>query len=343
VRPVPPAATCARSHPPRRALGAPGQDEGMTRRVIVSRYGVPDGIEVVDEQLPPLEPGQVRIRVRSSGINPYEVRTAQGVFGDDPAKLPLRLGGEVAGVIAEVGADAEGAVGPLEVGDEVVGFRVPAGWAEEVVASGRNVFPKPASASFDEAAGLMLVGTTAWHLVEAAGVGEGDRVIVHGASGGVGATAVQLAVHRGATVLGTASASNQDYVAGLGATPVVYGDGLEARLRELLPDGADAALDAVGTDEALSSSVALVADRGRIVTAAGFPRNQELGIRAVGSGPGADRGTELRNAARGPLLELLGSGVLSVRIGAVLPLERAGEALALVAGGHPGGKVMLAP
>jgi NADPH:quinone reductase len=315
----------------------------MTRRVVVTRYEVPGGVELADEQLPELKPDQVRVRVRAAGINPYDVALAAGRVGGDPAKLPLRLGGEVAGEIVEVGAEAEGAVGPLAVGDEVVVFRATAGWAEEVVAKGANVFPKPASASFEEAAGIMLVGVTAWHLVEVAGVGDGDLVIVHGASGGVGSIAAQLARHRGATVFGTASAANQDYVAGLGVTPVVYGDGLEQRLHELLPDGADAAIDAVGTDEALDTSVAFVRDRGRIVTAAGFHRWQELGIRAVGSAPGADSGSELRNAARGPLLELLGSGVLALRIGATFPLERAGAALETVDGRHSGGKVLLVP
>jgi len=193
------------------------------------------------------------------------------------------------------------------------------------------------------AAGLLLGAVTAFHLVEAAAVGEGDRVVVHGGTGAVGSAAVQLARLRGAEVFGTVSAGREEAVTAFGAVPVLYGPGLEERLRALLPNGADAALDTVGSDEALDASVALVRDRSRVVTVAGFARAAELGIRLLGSGPGADPGTELRANARLPMLELAGDGRLVGPPVIEFPLDRVQEAMTLVASGHAGGKVVLLP
>ncbi len=315
----------------------------MPRTMIAREYGGPEVLHL--DEGPTREPGeaQVCIAVRAAGVNPADVKQLAGLFGRDPASLPLRPGSEVAGVVTAVGADAAGPAGRVTVGDEVVAYRVSGGFSDEVVAPARSVMPKPASLDWPEAAGLMLVGTTAWHLLEATGVGDGDRIIVHGASGAVGSIVTQLAVQRGATVVGTASAATAQRVRDDGGVPVQYGPGLEARLRAAFPDGADAALDTVGTDEALDSSVALVADRGRIATIAGFARGAELGIRMLGGGPGADPGSAVRAAARLPLLELAGSGRLHVRVGRTFPLDEAVDALRLVAGGHPGGKVVLLP
>ncbi|HEY4153628.1 MAG TPA: zinc-binding dehydrogenase, partial [Pseudolysinimonas sp.] len=257
--------------------------------------------------------------------------------------LPLRLGSEVSGVVIEVAADAVGPAGPIAVGDEVVGYPVSGGFAAEVVAKASSVLPKPASLGWSQAAGLLLGAVSAFHLVEAAAVAEGDRVIVHGATGAVGSAAVQLARLRGAEVIGTVSAGREDEVGALGAVAVVYGPGLEQRLRALLPGGADAALDTVGSDEALDSSAALVRDRSRIATVAGFARAGELGIRLLGSGQGADPGTALRSEARLPMLKLAGDGLLIGPRIIEFPLDQVQQALTLVAGGHAGGKVVLLP
>jgi NADPH:quinone reductase-like Zn-dependent oxidoreductase len=205
------------------------------------------------------------------------------------------------------------------------------------------VLPKPAGLGWSQAAGLLVGAVAAFHLVEAAAVGAGDRVIVHGASGAVGSVAVQLARLRGAEVIGTVSAAREDALRALGATPVRYGEGLEERLRALLPEGADAALDTVGSDEALDASVALVRDRSRVATVAGYARAGELGIRLLGNGPGADPGSELRSNARLSLLKLAGDGLLVGPPVIDFPLDRVRDALTLVASGHAGGKVVLLP
>ncbi|MBI5159882.1 MAG: zinc-binding dehydrogenase [Micrococcales bacterium] len=320
----------------------------MPRRVIAVEYTGPEALRL--EETDPLGPGegQVVIAVRAAALNPADGKGIQGQWGADLTKLPLRPGSEVAGVVTAVG----GGVTAPRVGDAVVAFRVVGGWADEVRTSAANAFRLPADADLAQAAGLLLAGTTAWHLLEATGLGAGTAgadtaagrtVIVHGASGAVGELAVQLAVLRGARVVGTASERNQDAVRALGAEPVVYGPGLEQRLRALLPDGADAALDTVGTDEAIDTSLALTGDRSRVATIAAFARGAEAGIHLLGGGPGADPGSALRAAARGPLVDLFARGALRVRVADGYPLERAREALERVMSGHPGGKVLLVP
>lgn len=176
------------------------------------------------------------------------------------------------------------------------------GYAERVLVDAKDVGHKPGSLSFEQAAGLLLVGGTAWHLLTNTVVGTADTVLIHGAAGGVGLLAVQLAVARGATVIGTASPARHDQLRKYGATPVAYGPGLADRVRAI---GPVAALDLVGTDEALDTSVELVADRSRIATIAGFGRAAELGIAAL---TGADGGQQIRDAARPELLALARDG-----------------------------------
>lgn len=315
----------------------------MPRTVISRQYGDIADLELVDLPSTTLEPGQVRISVRAAGVNPADLKRLRGQFGRNEKALPLRLGSEVSGVVTEVTSDPQGPSGPIAIGDEVVVYPASGGFAEEVVAKGSSVLPKPSGLGWSEAAGLLLTAVTGFHLVEAAAVASGDRVIVHGASGAVGTIAVQLARLRGAQVVGTVSPGKEETVERFGAIPVHYGPGLEQRLREVLPDGADVALDTVGTDEALDASVALVPDRDRIVTVAGFSRAAELGIRLLGSGPGADPGTQLRAAARPELLRLAGEGKLVGPPIIEFPLDDVRTALTLLATGHPGGKIVLLP
>src|SRR5215469_7218513 len=140
----------------------------------------------------------------------------------------------------------------------------------------------------------MLAGATAWHALAATSVASGDTVLVHGASGGVGLMAVQLALSQGATVIGTASPARHKVLRDFGVIPVAYGAGLADRVRAAAPGTLDVALDLVGSDEAIDVSIELVADRKRIATIAAARRGLALGIKVLGGGPGADPGTELR-------------------------------------------------
>lgn len=233
----------------------------MPRQIIATAYNGLDSI--TEREVPPAvaEPGKVVIAMRAAGVNRSDIKSALGMFGNDESKLPLRLGAEMSGVVTSVGEDVD----HVAPGDEVVAYRVSGGFADEVVAPASAVFHKPASLAWGEAAGLLLAGATAWHLVEAAGVRAGDVVIVNGASGGVGSLAAQLSVARGARVVGTASAKNADVVRESGAEPVEHGPGLLDRLRAALPGGATVALDTVGNDDFLDAAIELIADRKSVV------------------------------------------------------------------------------
>ena len=313
----------------------------MARMVVARDFGGPDVLDVIEADVPAPGPGQVRLSVRAAGVNPADAKLREGVFGRP--SLPLRLGSEVSGVVAEVGEDVDG----LAVGDEVVAYRVSGGYATELVTKAVNVFRKPAALPFEEAAGLLLVGVTAVHALEAAGVQEGDTLLVHAASGGVGQQLLQLARLRGVRVVGTGSEHSFDLIRELGGEPVPYGASTPAeladRVRALAPEGVTAAVDLAGTEEALASSLELVTDRQRIVTANPRQAAVDAGIKAIGGGPGADAGNEIRNAARPELLRLAGEGSLHVRVSRTFALAEAAQAQRFLAEGHPAGKVVLLP
>jgi NADPH2:quinone reductase len=315
----------------------------MSAAVVATAYGGPEVLEVVDVDVPRPGPGEVTISVRAAGVNPFDVKVYSGLMGRDEAALPRRLGSEVAGVVTATGGTVSGPAGPVSVGDEVIGYPVSGGYAAEVTVKADAVLPKPPSLSWEEAAGLSLTGVTAAHLLEATGVTTGDTVLVHGVSGGVGLAAAQLALARGATVVGTAAPHRHDELRTFGIAPVTYGDGLAGRVREAAPEGVDVALDTVGTDEAVDTSLELVADRRRIATVAAFGRTHGDGIQLLGNGPGADPGTEIRRAARLTLADLAGRGELRVVVARTFPLAEAADAHRLVQGGHAGGKVVLRP
>ncbi|MFL6158203.1 MAG: zinc-binding alcohol dehydrogenase family protein [Marmoricola sp.] len=315
----------------------------MTSAVVATGFGGPENLEILDVEVPAPGPGEVAISVLACGVNPADIKSYSGAFGTDPSKLPLRLGYEAAGVVTAVGPDADGPEGPIAVGDEVIAFRISGAYAGDVVVPASAVVRKPASLDWPQAAGLMLTGATAVHLLTATNVGEGDTVLIHGASGGVGLMAVQLAVLRGATVIATASEQRHGALEELGAEPVTYGDGLLERVQEVAPRGIDAALDLIGTDEALEVSLALVSDRDRIATIANFSTSQAAGIKVLGGGPGADAGEEVRAGARIPLAHHAGDGSLVVHLGATFPLAEVAEAHRLVLDGKANGKVVLLP
>lgn len=305
---------------------------------MAAAYGGPEVLAVHDVDVPAPADGQALIDIRAAGANPVDYKLYSGEMGRDPAALPMPVGLEVSGVVAAVGPGATGYTGALSVGDEVVATGMRGGYAEQVIVDAKDVGHKPGSLSFEQAAGLLLVGGTAWHLLTNTGVGTGDTVLIHGAAGGVGLLAVQLAVARGASVIGTASPARHDQLRKYGATPVAYGPGLADRIRAIGP--VDAALDLVGTDEALDTSVELVADRSRIATIAGFGRAAELGIAAL---TGADGGQAIRDAARPDLLALARDGMLEVIVDRAFPLDEAAEAHRYLQTGHARGKVVLLP
>jgi len=315
----------------------------MTSAVVATDFGGPEVLSVIDEPTGIPGPAQVLVEVRAAGTNPVDYKMYNGAYGKDPSRLPMRLGFEAAGVVSALGDDAIGPAGSITAGEEVIAYPIQGAYATQVVVPASSVVPKPSTLSFEEAAGLMLTGTTAVHALTVTSVGPGDTVVVHGASGGVGLMVVQLAVNAGARVIGTASEAGHAYLHELGAEPVTYGDGLVERIRALAPGGVDAAVDTVGTDEALDVSGGLVADRSRIVTIAAFKRGVELGVNVIGMGPGGDPGTEIRAAARLELVRQAEAGKLRVRVAGTYPLSEAAAAHRELSSGHTHGKLVLIP
>ncbi|MEU0541352.1 NADP-dependent oxidoreductase [Nocardia sp. NPDC005978] len=313
----------------------------MTIAIVATAYGGPEVLAPLEIELPDPGPGEVSVEIRAAGVNPFDYKRYSGAFGTDSSALPIRLGSESSGVVTAVGPDAVGPAGPVRVGDEVI---VRGGaYATAVTVRADRVVPKPLEIGWEVASGLLVVGGTAVHLLTATAVGPGDTVLVHGAAGSVGSLAAQLAVARGARVIGTASPARHDRLRAYGVEPVAYGPGLADRVRELAPRGVSAAIDTAGTDEAVDVSLELVADRSRIATIVAFGRAAESGFQALGGGPGADPGTEIRNDAWRELIPLTAAGKLDLVISATYPLAEAADAHRFVVGGHAGGKVVLLP
>jgi NADPH:quinone reductase-like Zn-dependent oxidoreductase len=314
-----------------------------TTAVVAEGYGGPEVLSLIETPVALPGAGEVRISVHAAGTNPVDFKAYSGAFGRDPARLPIRLGREAAGIVTAVGDGAEGPAGPVAVGDEVVVYPAEGAYAADVVVPGSSVVPKPSTLSYREAGGLLVAGVTAVHALTVTGVGPRDTVLVHGALGGVGLMAVQLALVAGARVIGTARSGGHAELRALGADPVAYGDGLVERVRALAPEGVDVAIDTVGTDEALDASIALVSDHDRIATIAAFRRGLELGVKVIGGAPGADPGTAIRSAARLELVRLAGEGRIRVVVAAAYPLAEAAAAHRALADGHTHGKIVLTP
>lgn len=320
----------------------------MSRAIRPRQHGGPEVLAVVDVPTPRPGAGEVVVRVRAAGVNPIDWKLYGGDFHEvdddqrDEAGLTEEmptLGLECAGVVVEVGAEVRDVI----VGEEVLVYPVTAAYADHVVAPPSSLVRRPAALGEEEAAGLMLAGTTAAHALHAVGAGAGDTVLVHGGSGGVGLMAVQLARIAGATVVATASERNHGVLRDLGAIPVAHGEGSADRIRAAAPHGIDAAVDTVGTDEALDVSVALVADRGRIASITGSDRRAEAGIRLLGYGPGQDAGTGYRASVRQALVDHACAGRLRVLIAGTFALADAADAHRFARRSHAPGKVVLLP
>lgn len=314
----------------------------MSAVAVATAFGGPEVLSVIDEPTPEPGPGEVRIEVRASGVNPIDYKLYGGTFGADPSSLPKRVGLEAAGVVTAVGTDATGPAGPVTAGDEVIAFGPEGAACAEYVVPATAVVPKPATMSWEAASGLLLTGGTAVHCLEAVSLEPGQTVLVHGASGGVGLLLVQLAVARGATVIATASKARHDQLREFGAVPVAYGAGLADRVREAAPSGIDAAIDLVGTDEAVDVSLELVDDHARIASIAAFGR-ADTGIQLLGNGPGGDPGTDIRDASRLRLTKAVENGTLRVLVAKTYPLSDIAAAHREIMSGHTNGKIALLP
>ncbi|CAN7297132.1 NADP-dependent oxidoreductase [Microbacterium maritypicum] len=302
-------------------------------------WGPPETWAFVEHELRTPEPGEVTIRVRAAGVNPADAKHVAAPRTG--IELPVPIGYEVSGEISAIGADTRTGSGAVDIGDEVIAFRVRGGYATEITVPAEKVFAKPSTLTRPEAANLLLVGTTAAEMLAVTAAAPGETILLHGASGAVGVSVLQQARLRGICVIGTASPSRFGEVRRFGGVPVEYGPGLSGRVRDLADVPIAAALDTAGTREAMDASLELVADRRRIVTIAAAGRAEDDGILFIaGSMPQSAR---FRDEVRGELVALAQNGDLVVPLARTFPLADAPAAHRLLATGHPGGKIALIP
>ena len=307
------------------------------RAIRQQTFGGPEVLKLTEAVRPVPLPTEVLVRVRAVGVNPVEAVIRSGGF---PllGHPPFILGWDVSGVVEDI----EPGVTRFRPGDEVYGmpfFPRPAGaYAEYVAAPSRQLARKPAGLSHAEAAALPLAGLTAWQaLVDTAHVAAGQRVLIHGAGGGVGHLAVQIAKARGAHVTGTASADKHDFVASLGADELI-----DYRAADFTAhvDGIDVVLDTIGGETA-RRSIGVLRPGGLLVTIVGR-RDAGLAARTEAAGRRfAGLSVEPDYPALEALADLAGSGKLRVHLQATLGLAEAAKAHELLESGGISGKIAL--
>lgn len=299
--------------------------------VVFSEHGDASVLHIEQLVVPRPASGQVRLHVRAAGVNPLDWKIRSGAASAwMHVALPHTPGLDVAGVVEAVGPGVE----ELHVGDEVFGQATSGSYAEKALANTARIAVKPAALAWEAAAALPTAALTAWQALDVLRLHAGETVVIDGAAGGVGTLAVQLARHRGASVIGTASEHNHEYLRSLGAIPVHYGDGLADRIRAVAPQGVDAALDAAGHGS-LPALIALVGSGERVVTVADFSA-QERGAQFI-SGQPDDLPGVLTTVAG-----LVADNTITIPT-ITYPLNQAAEAQRRSETGHARGKLVLTP
>jgi NADPH:quinone reductase-like Zn-dependent oxidoreductase len=292
-------------------------------------YGGPEVVEWGDAPDPHAGPGQIRIAVRAASVNPIDWKTFAGFLsGGKPMVGTGYLGYDAAGVVDEVG---EGVTG-VAVGDDVLG-KGPNTQAEYALLD--SWAAKPSSIDWSVAAAAPVAGETSERGLRLLGVKPGDTVFVDGGAGGVGAAAVQMAVVGGARVIASSSEANHDYLREIGATPVLYGEGVVDRVRDAAGGPVDAVFDIVGKTP-VEDLISLAPEPAKVVSIANFAAGQ-AGAQVTG-GDTDSRSME----ALAEVADLLAQNKLVIKV-QTFPFERAAEAFRISQGGHLRGKLVLVP
>lgn len=304
--------------------------DSMMRAVRAHDFGGPEVLNLEEAPRPNPGEGQVLIRIVTAGVNPADWKMRAGLYKSfQSLPLPWTPGLEGAGVVDTLGAG----VSQFQVGQAVFGF-ISGAYAEYAAAPVEKLQPKPAQLTFEEAAGVPVGSLTAWGaLIDTAQVQAGQRVLVHGAAGGVGLFVVQLARWKGAHVIGTASTANVEFVRSLGADEVIdYSKtSFETEVHDL-----DIVIDTVGGDLP-ERSLKVLRSGGILVTVAGrlapdFGKAQ--GVRATSAGR-----APVNNL--GQIVQLIEAGKIKPVVGKVFPLEQARQAQELSQTGHGRGRIVL--
>ena len=313
----------------------------MAHAITYTEFGGPEVLTLVDIPTPAPGPGEIAVRVEAAGVNPIDGKLRSGLRASGPITEPRRVGGDGAGIVTGVGDGVDG----FRVGDAVVVFSTSGTYSSEIIVRAENAQPRPPQVSAAEGAALGIPVGTAYQSLRSLAVGPTDTLLVHAGSGAVGQAAIQFAVLWGASVIATASERRFDRIRELGATPVAYGEGLVERVRAAAPQGITVALDAAGTDEAITASLELVADRERIATIVRGRDAASFGIRAFQGGapdPLSERAQGWRREALPVTLALMAAGRFSVELGPTFPLADAASAHRAIEAGTDG-KITLVP
>jgi alcohol dehydrogenase len=303
----------------------------------INSYGGKEVLKVAnDAPKPKAQAGQVLVEVYAAGVNPFDWKVREGYMKDFvPLDFPATLGGDFAGVVAEIGEGVSG----LKVGDEVYGqanaLSGQGSYAEFTPVVAEQTAAKPKSADFTTAAAAPLAATSAYQaLVEHANLQSGQKILIHGGGGGIGSFAVQIAKNLGAHVAVTAAAEDAEFVKALGADEVI--DYKNQKFEELLKEF-DVVFDTVG-GETNKKSYQILKSGGVLVSMTEQP-DEELSkkyrITAV-SQQSKSTTERLQKIA-----ELIDQDKLKVNIDKIFPLEQAAEALDYLKNGHPKGKVVI--
>jgi NADPH:quinone reductase-like Zn-dependent oxidoreductase len=289
------------------------------------------------EDVPRPEPkeDQLLVRVIAAGVNPVDAMVRSGIFDKEGKRaFPIILGGDVAGIVEKVGSK----VTKIRTGDAVfayVSLENTGGYAQYALVTEREAAQKPKSLSYVEAAAVPVVAMTAWQaLVDAAKLGAGQTVLIHGGSGGVGSFAIQIAKARGAKVIATASTANQDFLKQLGADVTI--DYTRQKFEDVAKN-VDVVLDSIGRDT-LARSYGVVKKGGIIVSLVARPDQSELekhGIR------GAALDVEPNGEELAAIGKLIDDKKIKVIVSQTFPLSEAIKAQQQVATGHTRGKIVL--
>ena len=314
----------------------------MARAIVYTEFGSPAVLHLMEVPDPVPRRGGALWRIQAAGANPSDAKLRGGKRPSAPITEPRPVGFDGAGVIEVLGEGVDG----FEVGDRVAIRDTLGTYASALAVEADKLVKLPDAVTAAEGAAIGIPAGTAYQSLRSLAVTADDVLLVHAGSGAVGQAAVQFAVAWGATVIATASPARHDQLRELGAIPVAYGDGLLDRVRAAAPSPVTVVLDCAGTDEAIETSLALVADRDRIATIVRGPDAADFGIRAFSGGspePLTPQELEWRAEALQKTVDLLAAGDFTIELGPELPLAEAARAHELMETGAASGKIILVP
>jgi len=300
------------------------------KAVVIESYGDNGVVEVTEVSRLAPQAGELLVKIHAAGVNPVDWKIRSGAGQRMGMTLPIRLGGEIAGTIEQIGDGVD----QFEVGDAVFGIIADGAFAEYAIAPAGDLVQKPANLDYVQAAAVPLGALTAWQaMFDLAGLAEGQRLLITNSSGGVGSLAVQLARAAGAHVTAMASAHNEAYVRSLGADEFI-----DYKLQpfETVAHQMDVVFDTVGGDT-FQRALSTLKPGGFLVTAVAFPKDE-------GAVHGVGVGRVLCKPNGGQLMAIrdyVEAGKLVANVGAVFPLDDVRGALDLSERGHTRGKIIL--